>query len=362
MDKEKTKELTAALRIDGVTKRFGDVLAVDRVTLEIKEGEFLTLLGPSGSGKSTVLLMIAGFETPTSGNIFLFDRSLAGVPPYRRRIGIVFQSHALFPHLSVYENIAFALRTQRWAKEAISDRVSEMLALVRLDGLDARRPNQLSGGQQQRVALARALAFRPSVLLLDEPLGALDRKLREQMLNEFRRIHRTLGTTMVFVTHDQEEALALSDRIAVMESGAIVRDGTPRELYEDPGHNFIADFIGEANIVAGTATDAETVRVGDGDTSFSVAHGKSRGASVQIAVRPEKIMLGSPDEGSNVTTGVVENVLYLGETTKYEVRTAWGQVLLVKQINRYGSVDYDVNSTVTMWWRPEDCRVLWGGK
>ena len=346
------------LRFESVTKRFGSVTAVDDVSLDIQEGEFITLLGPSGSGKSTMLLLVAGFESLTQGEIYIDGQPMTGMPPYRRRLGIVFQNYALFPHLSVLENIAFALRNLRWAKQEIRARVSELLDLVRLDGYEERMPHQLSGGQQQRVALARALAFRPRVLLLDEPLGALDKKLREHMLGEFQRIHRTLGTTMVFVTHDQEEALAMSDRIAVLDSGRIVRLGTPREMYEDPLIPFVADFLGETNVLSGRVVAENRVAVDDGGWEVGVRDGGSTGTTVQIAIRPEKISIGQPDDGANSVSGTVEEVLYLGHTTSYSVRLTSGQVMTVKRFNRYHAADLGIGAVVTLHWQPEDARLL----
>ena len=346
------------LRFESVTKRFGSVTAVDDVSLDIQEGEFITLLGPSGSGKSTMLLLVAGFESLTRGEIYLDGQPMSGMPPHRRRLGIVFQNYALFPHLSVLENIAFALRNLRWAKDEIRARVSELLDLVRLDGYEERMPHQLSGGQQQRVALARALAFRPRVLLLDEPLGALDKKLREHMLGEFQRIHRTLGATMVFVTHDQEEALAMSDRIAVLDSGRIVRLGTPREMYEDPLIPFVADFLGETNVFSGRVVAENRVAVDDGGWEVGVPHRVSTGTSVQIAIRPEKVSIGQPDDGANSVSGTVEEVLYLGPTTSYSVRLTSGQIMTVKQFNRYHATDLDVGAEVTLHWQTEDARLL----
>ena len=346
------------LRFAGVTKTYGPITAVDDVTLDVREGEFLTLLGPSGSGKSTMLMMVAGFEVPTRGEIYLDGAPLSGVPAHRRRLGIVFQNYALFPHLSVFENTAFALRNLRWAKQDIRERVVELLGLVRLEGLEERMPGQLSGGQQQRVALARALAPRPRVLLLDEPLGALDKKLREHMLSEFQRLHRTLGTTMVFVTHDQEEALAMSDRIAVLNAGRIVRLGVPREMYEDPMSPFVADFLGDTNILTGLVVAESRVQVDGGDWKVAVPSDAALGATVQIVIRPEKISIGKPAPGTNQTGGVIEEMLYLGPTTDYSVRLQSGQVLTVKHVNRHQASDVRVGSAVTIHWHPEDSRLL----
>jgi putative spermidine/putrescine transport system ATP-binding protein len=345
-----------ALYLKGLTKRFGLVTAVDQVDLEIRRGEFLTLLGPSGSGKSTTLHLIAGFESPTEGEVYLEGRPISRVPPHRRGIGIVFQNYALFPHLNVFENIAFALRNRRRPEAEIRSRVAELLTLVKLEGLEKRLPAQLSGGQQQRVALARALSFHPYLLLLDEPIGALDKKLREHMLLEFRRIHRILGTTMVYVTHDQVEALVMSDRVAVMDHGRIVRLGTPRELYEDPRSPFVADFLGDANVLSGSALLGDAVQVDD--WIIAVAHSKSPGAPVQVVVRPEKIVIGPPPHGWNAASGSIEEILYLGDATKYQVRTGHGHLLSIKEVNRGPAASYAVGSEVSVAWHPDDGRVL----
>ena len=350
-----------ALGLDRVTKRYGDVAAVTELSAEVRRGEFFTLVGPSGSGKSTTLLLIAGFEALTSGEIHLDGRALTGVPAHRRQIGVVFQSYALFPHLNVFENVAFALRNLRWREPEVQAQVRAMLELVQLDGCEDRLPPQLSGGQQQRVALARALAFRPSLLLLDEPLGALDRKLREHMLIEFRRIHRTLGTTMIYVTHDQEEALVMSDRIGVMNDGRLVAVGTPRELYEECADPFVADFLGEINVLRGTVQDAQSVQL-DGETGLVAAnHRVSRGTTVFLAVRPEKVTIAKPGESRgdwNEVLGRVDEVIYVGEATKYRIRTHGGHLVRAKQLNGWDVPRYDVGADVTVAWRMADARVL----
>jgi putative spermidine/putrescine transport system ATP-binding protein len=350
-----------ALRLDCVTKRYGAVAAVTELSAEIRRGEFFTLVGPSGSGKSTTLLLIAGFEALTSGEIYLDGRALAGVPAHRRQIGVVFQSYALFPHLNVFENVAFGLRNLRWAEPELRAQVFAMLGLVQLDGCEDRLPLQLSGGQQQRVALARALAFRPSLLLLDEPLGALDRKLREHMLIEFRRIHRTLGTTMIYVTHDQEEALVMSDRIGVMNDGHLVAVGTPRELYEECADPFVADFLGDINVLPGTVQDSRKIRL-DGEAGLVAAeHRASPGTTVCLAVRPERLTIAKPGESRgdwNEVGGRVEEVIYVGEGTRYRVRTHGGHLVRAKQLNGWDVPRYDVGADVTVSWRVADARLL----
>ncbi|MBM3572374.1 MAG: ABC transporter ATP-binding protein [Alphaproteobacteria bacterium] len=342
------------LRLNGVTKRFGAVTAVDSVELKVARGEFLTLLGPSGSGKTTVLMMIAGFESPDAGEIWIDGRPQSGVLAHRRRNGIVFQNYALFPHLSVFENVAFGLRNLGWTAPDIAARVAELLRLVRLEGTEARRPAQLSGGQQQRVALARALAFRPSLLLLDEPLGALDRKLREHMLTEFQRIHRTLGTTMLFVTHDQEEALAMSDRVAVMDRGRIVQIGRPGELYERPATQFVADFLGDANLLPAVAGAGNRARLDNG-IDVECPHDLPPDTPATLLIRPEKIALGP---GPNAWPGRVESRLYFGQTTRYTVRTSWGASIQVRVLNRHDAAAYGPGADVTLSWQPESGRVL----
>ena len=292
---------SAAIGLDGVSKRFGKHPAVDDVTLEIGEGEFFSLLGPSGCGKTTTLRMVAGFELPDAGRIVLKGSDVTEVPANRRPVNMVFQQYALFPHMSVYDNVAFGLKVKRVPRAEHRERVQEMLRVVSLEGLDRRRARQLSGGQQQRVALARALVNRPAALLLDEPLGALDVKLRKQMQLELKRIQGTLGTTFVYVTHDQEEALAMSDRIAVMNGGRVEQLGTPREIYEHPASDFVADFVGTVNVL-----DLDGGRE---------------------SVRPERIRI--LREGGRLD-GVVADVVYLGVYRQFHVDTAAGRVVSVR--------------------------------
>jgi len=302
-----------------VVKRFGDVDAVAGVDLEVRPGEFFTLLGPSGSGKTTCLRLIAGFETPTTGRILLHGEDVTELPPYERDVNTVFQDYALFPHLSVAGNVAYGLMVKKVAKAERSRRVAEALRLVRLESFGERRPSQLSGGQRQRVALARALVNRPSVLLLDEPLGALDRKLREEMQRELKAIQHEVGITFVFVTHDQDEALTMSDRIAVFSQGRIEQVATPAELYERPRSTFVAGFVGTSNLIAGEA--ARTIT----------------GRNATFTVRPEKIRLLEPDEqagaGQSTATGVVSDVAYLGSQTRFVVRLDVGGELVVTRQN-----------------------------
>ncbi len=348
----------AVLRLEGVTKRYGSFDAIKNLSLSVREGEFLTLLGPSGSGKSTILLLIAGFQLPTQGEIYVGERAMSGVPAHKRRLGIVFQNYALFGHLTVFENVAFALRNLRWNKADIDNRVDELLELVHLKAMADRLPSQLSGGQQQRIALARALAFRPSVLLLDEPLSALDKTLRNQMLLEFQRIHKTLGTTMIFVTHDQEEALAMSDRVAVVDRGEIVRLGTPQELYEDPRSSFVASFLGETNVLKGTVDDGGSIAVEGCGLTVRLDRSLPRGMAASIAIRPEKISIGQAEPDTNVARGRIADVLYLGSVTTYTVRLGSGHMLAVKQFNRFGTPTLQAGAEVELFWHPADCRLL----
>jgi spermidine/putrescine transport system ATP-binding protein len=324
------------ITLEGVSKRFGSVEAVKTVSLEIGEGEFFSLLGPSGCGKTTSLRMIGGFEQPDQGRILLRGVDVTAVPPNHRNVNMVFQHYALFPHMSIRDNIAFGMRLKRVDKAVQRERVADMLRIVRLEGFEKRKPGQLSGGQQQRVALARALVNRPAALLLDEPLGALDVKLRKQMQLELKRIQAELGTTFVYVTHDQEEALAMSDRIAVMNEGVVEQVAPPRELYEHPVTSFCADFIGSLN--------ALEFRVDDGDGRQLVSHvspterliveaenGHARGEELKLAVRPERIRIDplgrpAPEEGSRLE-GVVAEVIYLGSLTQFHVDTKVGRVV-----------------------------------
>jgi putative spermidine/putrescine transport system ATP-binding protein len=319
---------SASLRLEEVSRRFGEVVALDRVSLEVARGELLTILGPSGSGKTTLLKVVAGFEAPDGGRVIADGREITGVPPAKRDIGMVFQNYALFPHLTVERNVAFPLEMRNVARGEVGRRVEEALALVELEGYEARLPRQLSGGQQQRVALARAIVFDPKLLLLDEPFGALDRKLRETMQLEVRRLQRRLGLTTIFITHDQEEALVLSDRIAVMNRGRIQQIATTTEIYERPENDFVADFVGESNILHGTGDGSATVKV-DGGGALRVARPVTSGQRVGLLIRPERFS----EIASNRFSGEVVEAVYLGSSFKLRLK-ADGRELIVRQAAR----------------------------
>jgi putrescine transport system ATP-binding protein len=338
---------TAAVRFEGVSKRFGDQIAIDQVSLDIREGEFFALLGPSGCGKTTLLRLLAGFETPDVGRVLLDGADLVGVPPHRRAVNMMFQSYALFPHLNVAANVAFGLRMQGLARADIAVRVDEMLALVKLEGLGRRRPDQLSGGQQQRVALARALARRPRVLLLDEPLAALDRKLREETRFELMELRARLGATFIIVTHDRDEAMVMADRIAVMDQGRIAQIGTPAQIYEAPNSRQVAAFLGEVNLF-----EARVENVGEGvvrlksteaagGLSAPAISGLQPGQNVWLMVRPEKLEMS--DEGRaaapNSFAGVVREIGYLGDWTAFVVETEPGRRLRAVRANASSRAD-----------------------
>jgi putrescine transport system ATP-binding protein len=335
------------LRIENVTRTFGDFVAVNDVCLDVSRGEIFCLLGGSGSGKTTLLRMLAGFETPTSGKIYIDGQDMSGIPPYERPVNMMFQSYALFPHMSVEKNVAFGLEQERLGKQEIRRRVGEILEIVKMTPYLTRKPHQLSGGQRQRVALARALVKRPKLLLLDEPLAALDRKLREHTQFELINIQEQLGVTFMVVTHDQEEAMTLSSRMGVMDHGQIVQVGTPTDIYEFPATRFVADFIGSVNMFEGTLVEDEPdfvrIRCEDLGSTIYVNHGISSapGAIVWVAVRPEKINISrqpppiSPGPGSgatepeNVVRGTVKEIAYMGDMSIYLVRTESGKTIRI---------------------------------
>ena len=345
----------ADVRLERVTKRFDDVVAVDDVSLEIEHGSFFALLGPSGCGKTTTLRMIGGFEEPTAGTIYLGDQNVTGRPPYRRDVNTVFQSYALFPHLTIFENVAFGLRRRGIRGQDVRGRVTEILRLVGLSGMEKRKPRQLSGGQQQRVALARALVNKPRVLLLDEPLGALDLKLRKQMQLELKAIQHDIGITFVHVTHDQEEAMTMADRIAVMNQGHIEQLGPPAELYERPRTAFVAGFLGISNLLAGVVEGQDAVRLDTGTVVRAQVDG--RAGAVAAGVRPEKITLG-PGGGENHLEGKVKETAYIGVATQVVVETKAGTVHVFAQNIDAGVRVPPPGSNVTLSWSPHSTFVV----
>ena len=357
------------LRISGVTKTYGKVYACDDVTLDIYRGELFALLGGSGSGKSTLLRILAGFEKPDRGRILIDGIDVTEVPPYERPVNMMFQSYALFPHMTVEQNIAFGLKQDRMPAEQIRKRVAEMLELVKMSELGKRRPDQLSGGQRQRVALARALAKQPKILLLDEPLGALDRRLREHTQFELVNIQERVGTTFIMVTHDQEEAMTMSSRVAVMDAGRIVQVSTPAALYEYPATRFVAEFIGAVNLFEGRIASQDaatgTVRVQcdafGGEILARHADPLPVGTSVSVAVRPEKIDVHEqPPQADNVAVGKVSEIAYLGDVSIYQVTTANGAVIRVQETHAQRSSEphYDWDDTLYLSWDASSAVVL----
>jgi spermidine/putrescine transport system ATP-binding protein len=351
------------VRLERVTKQFGDVAAVDDLSLDIEEGEFFSLLGPSGCGKTTTLRMIGGFEDPTYGTVYLGGRDVTELPPYKRDVNTVFQSYALFPHLNVFENVAFGLRRRKVGKDEVGSRVKDALKLVDLVGFEERKPPQMSGGQQQRVALARALVNHPKVLLLDEPLGALDLKLRKQMQLELKRIQQEVGITFIYVTHDQEEAMTMSNRFAVMRQGKIEQLGAPEDVYENPATEFVAGFLGASNLLEG-----EMKETNDGEATVSLAAGpvvkvpstripSDVGSALKVGVRPEKITITTgerdPDPALNHIGGTVAMTTYIGVSHQYKVEAAGGAVLTAYVQNLGADEAPHQGEQVTLSWKPE---------
>src|SRR3954452_4584782 len=330
-----TTDGEADIRLAGVRKLYGDVVAVDGVDLEIRRGEFFTLLGPSGSGKTTCLRMIAGFERPDAGSIELAGDDVSRLPPAERDVNTVFQDYALFPHMSVGDNVAYGLKVKKVAKAERAKRVDEALKMVRLDGYGDRRPSQLSGGQRQRFALARALVNRPRVLLLDEPLGALDLKLRQQLQVELKRIQSEVGITFVYVTHDQDEALSMSDRIAVMDGGKVLQVGSPRDVYEEPGSRFVAGFVGVSNLLELPVRESRdgVLTLGLGQDDLVTADGTASGGTAIVTIRPERIVIGGETRGECHARGVVRESLYAGPTSRFVVELDGGGELMVVRQN-----------------------------
>ncbi|WP_407181607.1 ABC transporter ATP-binding protein [Bradyrhizobium sp. STM 3562] len=353
------------VEFSGVQKTYdGDTLVVKNLNLDIARGEFLTMLGPSGSGKTTTLMMLAGFEAPTLGSIFLGGRSIENMPPHKRDIGMVFQNYALFPHMTVEENLAFPLKVRKLGRAEREARIKRALDMVRLGAYGSRRPAQLSGGQQQRVALARALVFDPKLVLMDEPLGALDKQLREHMQLEIKHIHEDLGVTVVYVTHDQGEALTMSDRIAVFNEGAILQLAGPAELYEQPQNAFVAQFIGENNRLHGKVVSISgatcSVEISGGGVVHALAiNVEAVGQPTVLSLRPERVKLNPPQGSlSNVFAAQVAEVIYLGDHVRARISVCGHDDFVVKLPNSDSSVQAEPGAVITVGWKIEDCRAL----
>ena len=355
---------TAFVRFKDVQKTYdGQILVVKSLNLDIARGEFLTMLGPSGSGKTTCLMMLAGFETATHGEIFLDGQPINNVPPYRRDIGMVFQNYALFPHMTVGENLAFPLRVRNIAKAEVDERVKRALDMVQLGRFANRRPGQMSGGQQQRVALARALVFEPKLVLMDEPLGALDKQLRENMQYEIKHLHESLGLTVVYVTHDQGEALTMSDRVAVFNEGRIQQLAPPAQLYENPTNAFVAQFIGENNRLVGKVSRVDGQRcevdVGGALVQATAVNIAGPGSGTTLSLRPERVALGEPVDGCpNRFSGRIEELIYLGDHIRTRVSLLGHDDFIVKVPNRANHAVLRPGEDVTVAWLAEDCRAL----
>ena len=354
----------AFVRFDKIDKSYdGEVLVVKNLNLNIAKGEFVTMLGPSGSGKTTTLMMLAGFETPTNGEIFLEGKPISKIPPYEREIGMVFQNYALFPHMTVQENLSFPLEVRKLSKSIVTERVKKVLDMVELGDFATRFPAQLSGGQQQRVALARALVFEPRLVLMDEPLGALDKNLREQMQYEIKHIHERIHITVVYVTHDQSEALTMSNRIAVFNDGVVQQLSTPDVLYEKPENSFVAQFIGENNRFDGTVKDINgkycSVEIdGGGNTTALKINVDQVGQRTQLSVRPERVSVNlSNEKNDNKFTGSVKELIYLGDHIRVRLDVCKNSDFIVKIPNE-GNVSFKEGDTVNLAWQADDIRAL----
>ncbi len=360
----KADTVGATVVFDRVQKSYdGKSLVVKDLNLEIDRGEFVTMLGPSGSGKTTTLMMLAGFEPATHGEIFLDGAPINNVPPHKRGIGMVFQNYALFPHMTVFENLAFPLKVRGMGREEIKRRVERALSMVELGAFGSRRPAQLSGGQQQRVAVARALVFEPNLVLMDEPLGALDKQLREQMQYEIKHIHENLGVTVVYVTHDQSEALTMSDRVAVFNDGVIQQISTPDELYERPENSFVAQFIGENNKLSGQVRElsGKECRVdldGGGSVTAFPVNVEGVGARTTLSLRPERVEIDPPADWTNVLEARTEELIYLGDHIRARLSVAGNDDFIVKMPNRDGKRPLKRGTTTRVGWQTADCRAL----
>jgi putative spermidine/putrescine transport system ATP-binding protein len=355
----------AFVRFEEIEKSFdGETLVIKNLNLEIAKGEFLTMLGPSGSGKTTTLMMLAGFETPTHGEIFLDEQPIGNIPPHKRNIGMVFQNYALFPHMTVSENLSYPLEVRKRPKHEIKERVTKALEMVELRGFEGRFPAQLSGGQQQRVALARALVFEPHLVLMDEPLGALDKNLREQMQYEIKHIHDELNVTVVYVTHDQSEAMTMSNRVAVFDDGVIQQLSTPDVLYEEPQNAFVAQFIGENNKISGEVTelaeDRCIVKVDSGEVVKALkVNVDKKGDRTTLSLRPERVTL-NPAPGSleNIFEGTVRELIYLGDHLRTRINVCGNDDFIVKVPNAAGRIKIQKGEKINVGWTSEDCRAL----
>ncbi len=352
------------VRFEHIEKSYdGETLVVKDLNLDIARGEFVTMLGPSGSGKTTCLMMLSGFETPTNGEIYLEDRPIGSIPPHKRNIGFCFQNYALFPHMTISENIAYPLHVRKMPKDEIKKKVSKTLEMVELPGFEGRRPTQLSGGQKQRIALARALVFEPQLVLMDEPLGALDKNLREQMQFEIKAIHENFGLTVVYVTHNQSEALTMSNRIAVFEDGIIQQISTPDILYEKPENAFVAQFIGENNRLTGKVIEIDgdkcTVEVEARTIKALKVNVNEVGDKTSLSLRPERVTV-DPEEGSleNVFEGTVRELIYLGDHIRTRVNVCGNNDFIIKVPNSYGHLVVNRDNKIKVGWSYEDCRAL----
>ena len=352
------------VKFDKVDKSYdGKVLVVKDLNLDIAEGEFITMLGPSGSGKTTCLMMLAGFETPTNGEIYLDGNPISNIPPHKRGIGMVFQNYALFPHMTVYENLAFPLKVRKFSKDETDAKVEKALSMVSLSGFGSRMPGQLSGGQQQRVAVARALVFDPAVVLMDEPLGALDKNLRESMQYEIKHIHESIGVTVVYVTHDQSEALTMSNRIAVFNDGKVQQLSSPDKLYEEPVNSFVAEFIGENNTFQGEVADISKdkckIKLETGDEILAnPIRVKSKGEKSIVSLRPERAIINPDEKMDNKFNGKIEEVIYHGDHTRVRLNLLGNKEFILKVPNSSARMDIKLDNNIKVGWNSFDARAL----
>ena len=352
------------VKFDKIDKSYdGKILVVKDLNLDIAEGEFITMLGPSGSGKTTCLMMLAGFETPTNGEIYLDSKPISNIPPHKRGIGMVFQNYALFPHMTVYENLSFPLRVRKIPKDEADKKIDKALSMVSLQGFESRMPMQLSGGQQQRVAVARALVFDPQVVLMDEPLGALDKNLRENMQYEIKHIHESIGVTVVYVTHDQSEALTMSNRIAVFNDGKVQQLSKPDKLYEEPVNSFVAEFIGENNTFAGEVTEISKdkckVKLNSGKEIFAnPIKVKTKGEKTTVSLRPERALINPAAKMENNHKGKIEEVIYHGDHTRVRINLLGNNQFILKIPNSSASMDIKLGNEISVGWDSKDSRAL----